>query len=390
MNNRHLNFVVFFAIDLVHFVVSSSKYEYISDCNFSPWCREVTFICDTIDKTNYIFRPYNFKCSDGVARYYNIDKINFQNCMFNDINADFLKNFTQLQEFDASNVRIKAVTITEPVESPLFKRFDASFNQLTSFPNKLFCSINSLIALDLSYNSIEHIGSADFDCAKNLINLNLSHNQLLEIPSHLFISSMKLELIDFSSNAIKQVHRDAFMDVNHVASLDLSNNSFESIENHLFDSMSKLKYLNLSYNPIGNFKIETFAYLTELEHLDLRRTNISSIALGTFSFQSKLISLDLSGNKLRLMDFSLFLPALHHLKALRIADNQLQGLFGFENALFPQLAIFDIKNNQFTCEYLKNFIKSINWDSIEIPLDPNAIDVQKTNIRGINCETTLF
>lgn len=74
------------------------------------------------------------------------------------------------------------------------------------------------------------------------------------------------------------------------------------------------------------------------------------------------------------MDFGIFLPGLQNLESLRLAGNQLQELYGFENAMFPELSSLDIRNNQFTCEYLNRFMRLINWAKVDLFVDPNAID----------------
>lgn len=73
--------------------------------------------------------------------------------------------------------------------------------------------------------------------------------------------------------------------------------------------------------------------------------------------------------------------------SLRFAGNQLQHILRFRNALFPRLSSLDIRNNQFVCKLLQVFMESIIWDDIDIPIDPNAIDLQTANIRGVSCIT---
>lgn len=113
--------------------------------------------------------------------------------------------------------------------------------------------------------------------------------------------------------------------------------------------------------------------------------NLSHIELGAFSHQQKLISLDLSVNELNKLDFKLFYPALHDLKSLLIADNHLKDLNGFRNALFPGLALLDIKNNDFNCSYLEYFMESVNWEKLRLSIDSLSVSPIESNIRGIKC-----
>lgn len=411
MEKIYFNILFFVCTSLLHFVTPFGQYQYISDCNIEHNIHStvsggelhqfhgLTFICGENDNTNKIFGSNSVDCSkrrrsSGIfipsyasSYHYNrFVKISFENCHFRDINSGYFTNFTQLQSFDVSNIGAEKISIEKYHQLQFLTFFNASHNQLTSFPSNLFKAVKNLVSLDISHNEIRHIVPSDFEGATNVKMLNISHNHLLEIPSNLFKDAKGLLVVDFSANAIDQVWTADFIHTNDMISLDLSNNRLKSIEDHLFDSMPKLKYLNLSYNPIGDLKIDTLAYLTDLEHLDFRQTNISNIVFGTFSFQPKLISLDLSDNKLKRLDFDLFLPVLQHLKSLRLAGNQLQNLNGFINTLFPQLTSLDIKNNKFTCQYLISFMKSIDWNNLDIPVDPNAVDRQKISIRGINCE----
>lgn len=383
---RRYFYILFFAYtSLLHFAAPSEPFEHISTCIFGsdrfydeydsdigqsasgiiPYINEVTFICRESNMEQIIFNRDSITCRLGKRgysvsiEYGRIGTIHFENCKFHDIDSIYFKNFTMLRNFDVSNTGLETISI-EKLHRLHLTHFNASRNQLATFPRSLLKVMFYLEALDISNNAISHIDPSDFEGAKNLLTLKMSHNHLVEIPLGLYRDTNRLAVVDFSSNAINQVRTTAFVGAKNLTSLNLSNNRLKSLENHLFDSMLKLKYLNLSYNPIGNLKMDTLTYLTNLEHLDLRRTDISDIMFGTFSFQSKLISLDLAENDLKSLDFDLFLPILQHLRTLRLADNQLRNLDGFENKLFPQLTLLDIKNNKFECHLLIKFMKTID------------------------------
>lgn len=201
--------------------------------------------------------------------------------------------------------------------------------------------------------------------------------QKLPYPTIFNISNMELETIQ------AEKFEGAKTNLTHFIA---SHNRLTEWPVKLFVNYNQqLKYIDFSCNSIGNLNADTLAHLTNLEYLDLRRTNLSKIALKTFSFQHKLMYLDLSENNLKILDFDMFLPNLRFLQSLRLNGNQLTELNGFDNRLFPQLTLLDIKNNRFSCSYLKQFMKTINWEKIEIALDPNSIDLQKPYIRGVDC-----
>lgn len=231
------------------------------------------------------------------------------------------------------------------------------FNKIENNSMGKFENLETLI---MSNSELKKIPINFFGGVNSLLNLNLAHNNLSELGPHLFpLASL--------------------------VTLDLSHNNLTNLNEHAFDELINLKHLNLSHNPIGDLEIGTFAYLSNLEVLSLKHTNISSIQLGTFSHQHKLIALDLSENNLKLLDFELFLPILHDLQSLYLNQNQLTDLHGFRNAIFPQLALLDIKNNQFNCSYLRSFIASVDWKNLHMPVDPHLTKVNEPNIRGVNC-----
>lgn len=177
--------------------------------------------------------------------------------------------------------------------------------------------------------------------------------------------------------------------VQNLTYLYLSNNNLSVMADRAFEEFTSLMHLDLSYNPIGDLTTTTFAYLDKLKGLLLKRTNITNIPLGTFSHQHLLTLLDLSDNNLKSLDFNQFLPALHDLRSLNLAQNQLTDLDGFRNAIFPNLLVLDIKNNNFTCSYLQHFINVVNWEKLRLAVDPKSTDIYGANIRGVNCIGTV-
>lgn len=119
----------------------------------------------------------------------------------------------------------------------------------------------------------------------------------------------------------------------------------------------------------------------------MAHTNLTKIELGTFSYTRGLIDLDLSENQLTQLDFGLFLPAFRYLETLYLDGNQLTDMEGFTNELFPRLNSLGIANNNFNCSYLKHFMRSVDWEQIRLPVDRMPLNIHKTNIRGVECDT---
>lgn len=371
-------FLVIFFSSLTDFAVLSQKYEHISDCFYTKHgvdygSGDIMFICAEANQENKVFLETNdLQCSnysDPINSYDGaisvghelVGSIDFKNCQFRQIERNFCETFKWLRVLDISNLKVETLQKNMFIDAKNLQHLMAPQNHLTEIPALLFIY------------------------AKKLIEVNFSNNTISRVNSLAFVGAEKLEILDLSLNKID--HLDATtLNLPKLLTLDLSHNNLPIIEDHTFDNMTNLRNLNLSFNPIGNLKIEIFAHLTNLMELNLKRTNITAIQLGTFSHQHRLKLLDLSENNLKELDFSHFMPILPDLDSLYLNGNQLTHLDGFTNNLLPNLHILDIKNNKFNCTYLLNFMKTVNWQKLRLPLDTNAINPLQSSIRGINCE----
>lgn len=226
-----------------------------------------------------------------------------------------------------------------------------------------------------SFN-VSHIGLRTFNFdnfwnAKNLEEIHANDNKLTEFP----------ELSDSWPEMTKLIH------------VDLSNNEISKINSTGLQLMGNLNHLDLSTNKIAELKSEAFAQLPKLKYLNLSNNALSELVMGTFSFQNNLKVLDLSGNDLLKINFDIFLPMMP-LKKLLLKQNQLSDLDGFSNTLFPVLNQFDIRENEFNCTYLMNFLRSgINWKNIELVNSRTsdvALNISKYEyVHGIRCEDKI-
>lgn len=76
------------------------------------------------------------------------------------------------------------------------------------------------------------------------------------------------------------------------------------------------------------------------------------------------------------------------MESLYLDGNKLSDLEGFTNSLFPRLNALGIANNNFNCTYLKHFMRGIDWEQIRLPVDRMPLNIHKTNIRGVVCDST--
>lgn len=387
------SFLIYVTLCQFQFVITSQKYEFISDCFFydrsaTPGFDNLTYIC-SCDGNNKIFLDTNaIKCSNLPTSldYKYPGTIDFRNCQFTEMpKIKFFEWFYNMHTFIISNVDLEKISSDTFRQATNIKNLIVSQNRLEEIPPLAFVNVQKLQNLDFSNNSIKRIDWLAFVGLNNLVSLDLSHNNLTKFDEKVFKELVNLKFLNLSYNQINELELKVLAFPN-LLELDLAHNNLTGLNGDVFSQLGNLKQLNLSFNPIGELKQGIFLHLINLEHLNLRQINISSIARSTFSHQQNLISLDLSDNLLKTMDFNLFLPSLPDLTSLRLASNQLSELFHFHNSLFPQLQYFNIQNNNFNCSYLEHFMGSVNWEKLRMPIDLNLVDFDGPNIRGVNCE----
>lgn len=369
------------------------KYGHITECESTSetcsGCRYGKFICGESDRENRIFHYSSDAILCQNRGYYTtyFGKIDFVNCQFSEMQWNFFDIFNSLHTFNISGTDIETLKIFKFGKN--LKNLIASNNRLKEIPSIVFVQANQLKSVDFSNNSIERVDPLAFVGANLIESLDLSQNLLTTLYSQVFKDCSNMKYLNLSNNRFNEF--DArIVNTSALITFDISNNNLTHLDEHVFDQKIHLKSLNLSNNPIGDVNVNTFVYLVDLEHLNMRRTNISRIQLGTFSHQHKLITLDLSDNRLKQLDFKLFLPILRDLRSLRLGGNQLKDLHGFRNALFPRLELLDIVNNDFNCSYLEYFMAAIDWKTIYLHFAPNLVKPGGSNIHGISCNDTIY
>lgn len=287
---------------------------------------------------------------------------------------------------DNPNLSIRMMSVSKRV----FKRIyftNCRFPKIPSnFNFKLYENLNTL---DFSDVGLETLEMAALSNAKSVKIVIAARNRLTDISPEFFTDILQIEELDVSKNAIQSLGPSALSSAKNLLALDISRNKLATIDENAFDGAIKLKKLDISNNPIGSLKPELFARLAHLEVVSLKQTEITSIQPGTFSQQPNLISLDISENKLKELNFNqVFAPALHEFQSLNLSKNQLNNLNGCRNAIVPKLKVLDIRSNDFDCSYLLNLMEGLNAEVFELPIDRHLTDVQKANVRGINCKVT--
>ena len=317
---------------LRHLVLGGSFY-YQLYANNLDWLSHLTSLkylelslVDLSDASNNLFQP--------ISKLPSLSELHLSSCELDHIHHDLpYANFTSLAILDISS------------------------NSFTSLPSWLF-SLDNLVYLDLSYNSLE-LGISTL-CGFQ--NMSLKHLDLTQVyfekhslPSCLYNFS-RLEHLSLGSNNLEGSISSSIEDMTSIISLDVSNNYLEgkipasfgklcnleninfANNNHIgkiseaFESLSggclsnRLKSLNLEHNSFtGRLSMDQIGEFRNLVDLSLGSNKISGSIPASIGTLSALEVLDLSANNL-IGALPESLGLLSNLRLLDISSNQLGGI----------------------------------------------------------------
>lgn len=158
-------------------------------------------------------------------------------------------------------------------------------------------TLDSMIKLDLSENSIQHLSAYSFHNFTNLTDLILKNNKITRIEQDAFASNSKLVLLQLSNNFLNSVPN--ILNLNNLKYLDLSNQNgnLTSLDDNSFDrskSNSNNLTVNLKSNAIQFFANKTFCS----KYSNIQSIENLQITKQTFSAADKCIFSQLSQDKI--------------------------------------------------------------------------------------------
>ncbi|XP_055866165.1 insulin-like growth factor-binding protein complex acid labile subunit [Biomphalaria glabrata] len=174
-----------------------------------------------------------------------------------------------------------------------------SGNKITSIPSHVFPNILNLKRIDLSFNSIRHIGGQSF---RNLYleTLHLHGNNLTEVSREMFDGARRISELDLSRNRIDDVSTGAFDSFREtLLSLDLHSNQLTSVHPGMFRGMRRLRLCNMAANVISGIEQDSFKDLEKLEELNLSGNKFTTLSADSISGPVGLRKLYLVCNPMR-------------------------------------------------------------------------------------------
>eukprot|EP00095_Tigriopus_kingsejongensis_P011078 maker-scaffold23_size669530-snap-gene-5.24 protein:Tk11078 transcript:maker-scaffold23_size669530-snap-gene-5.24-mRNA-1 annotation:"toll " len=203
-------------------------------------------------------------------------------------------------------------------------------NNMWTLPPSVFCSLDSLVALNLSMNYLQDVADLGFasqdlrSCRLPLETLDLSHNSFTIVPTTALGQLERLKTLILTGNNLNILEDDAFGGLASLTKLELANNELVALPPHTFREMNRLQELYLQNNSLTALAPGIFSRLESLLLLNLSRNDITNDWLNTDAFSSlhQLRALDLSHNQLARLDSNLF-RGMGSLKILNLEHNHI-------------------------------------------------------------------
>lgn len=275
--------------------------------------------------------------SQALQRLHDLQELNVEGCKILQLEASSFETLANLKKIvlktrnsDWSPGKSLEINSLSFVGLRELQSLNLSDNNIRALPEGVFCTLQSLKTLNLTYNrlrSVERLGFGD---------------------GHMSIcSSIDLQILDLSHNEIRALPEiSGFSRLRRLQDLDLGYNNISFVSGETLTGLVNLRTLNLANNKIEILPRGIFAGSRELREIHLQNNSLSSLAKGIFHRLEQLIVLDLSGNQLSSghIDAGTF-TGLIRLIVLNLSHNSITRIDGrtFKDLFFLQ--ILDLRNN---------------------------------------------
>lgn len=195
------------------------------------------------------------------------------------------------------------LTISSPVFSSQaharpssIKYLDLSENTLRHIGPESFELLEKAQDVHLESCSIQSIDDQAFKGLDRLYSLSLDKNNLQEVPSKAFNYLGLLRSLKMNANNFSTIYPKSFTGLPHLEELQLNDGAFSELQAGVFDGLDALRRLELGYNHnLTHIALGTFQHMSRLTYLSLYFDSLSSIEN---VFTDNLTILDLRGNPL--------------------------------------------------------------------------------------------
>ncbi|PSN36791.1 hypothetical protein C0J52_24097, partial [Blattella germanica] len=205
-----------------------------------------------------------------------------------------------LLELDLSNNEMNDVNRAALARCASLRMLSLRNNSLS----KIFQLPISLSHLDLSENSISHIEPLEtWPTMNSLLSLDLSYNSLGDsLERGAFSNLLTLQRLNLEGNGLTKAPWESLEELSTLQFLNLKHNSLTKLERGAFGRLPVVFDLNLAHNNLNNITSRAFEGLLQLLTLNLTSNNLTYIPNGAFQGLVSLRTLDLSHNYLEKLD----------------------------------------------------------------------------------------
>lgn len=411
----------------ISFGVAALEYNFLKCCNL---------IYNNMNSVEHVCLQTDAKPEKNCSSQF--EKLSLAHCSCSENNVkdvvvglDVLKKFFNLKSIDLSFLELKNLQFTIKCEQqtnevekyeicPLeTKILNVSHNYLQHIEPNIFVAMPNVTELDASFNLIVQIQNFQLLEAFYLEVLNVSDNRINSLTEDIFTKTKSLKLLDLRRNQLTKFNFNIFsppvqfvevhLDSHNITELDIScyqsschfkefntddffdklqtlrasGNSHINLSKLLQQIGENLLCLDLSHIPLGQIDDNTLKRFTNLKILNMSHSNILNITPDAFTNQTNsLFSLDLSDNDL--MDLTAFSHNFTEFQVLYLTGNPLTTLDQILSENFIKLDSLAISRNNFSCVYLRKFLKNSlsKWTNLNILSDRIEGEI---NIDGIDC-----
>ncbi|KAH9362712.1 hypothetical protein HPB48_001191 [Haemaphysalis longicornis] len=209
-----------------------------------------------------------------------------------------------ITEFEPSYGAIEVLILKDckiiMVEPGTFKslenmiRLDLSNNSISRLDESVFGEDSKLELLQLPDNSLTSV-SGTFNRTRLLKELKLTSNQINNITDA-FKGLTILRKISLSRNLVTHIPDDAFSDNSELVEINLSENKIRWVGTNALKGLVTLRWLLLQGNKLLSLN-GSLRHLPKIQHLDASFNAIQSLEWGEFANNGRLTSIEANGEQ---------------------------------------------------------------------------------------------
>ncbi|XP_037910640.1 leucine-rich repeat-containing G-protein coupled receptor 5 isoform X3 [Hermetia illucens] len=204
-----------------------------------------------------------------------------------------LNTLNQLQDFSASNNRIKTISYSDLPRNLV--SLELRGNPLAAGGIKQDALMNMTRLRKLTLSDVRNLKEfPTLDGCMSLEVIRLDRAGIEDVPESLCRHSSRLRSLELKTNRLKRI--PDLHACRELRLLDLSNNRIDSLHGKPFQGLGQLHDLLVSYNLIETIPYDAFVGIPKLQVLDLEGNRINFIHDNAFTVFTQLEDLNLGNN----------------------------------------------------------------------------------------------